>query len=189
MTSNNSKRFANRETTVKGFSINTKTQEFKPFETKIAYTRSAEKAVNLVREKMDITDDAIIITVNEIINVTPKPIKYNDGKIYELSYSHFDDEQTAIDTANVDGTEMRAITWFEISGQIWAINSDGEYLTEFYADETPLNMTKVNAREFLKMSYGDFSGCKVLGVHNCTKHEKPMYCVITNENLQKCIDK
>ena len=184
----NTNRFANRTTTVKGFIINTKTQEFQPFETVVSYVRSADKAVNMVREQMGITEAEIIITVNEIVNEAPKPVKYNDGKIYDLAYNRFDNEENARKAAEIDGTEMSVIKWYEISGQIWAREDDGEYITEFYADETPANLTKTNAREFLKMSYEDMNDCKVLGVHNCTKREKPMYCIITRENLQKCIE-
>lgn len=186
--STNSKRFNNRESVVKGFIINTKTQEFKPFETKVSYVRSTEKAVKLVREQMNITEPEIIVSVNKVINEAPKPIKYNNIKIYELAYNRFNDEETAKNTANKDNTEMRVITVYEISGQIWAL-SGNEYKTESYADEAFINLTKVNAREFIKMSYEKFIGNKVLGIHGCTKHEKQVYCVITRDNLQKCITK
>lgn len=184
--STNSKRFDNRETVVKGFIANVLTQEFKPFETKVSYVRSDAKAVRLVREQMNITEPEILVCVREIINEAPKPVKYNNIKIYELAYDRFNDEETAKNAANKDDSEMRVITVYEISGQIWAL-SGNEYKTELYMDEAFVNLTKSNAREFLKMSYEKFIGNKVLGIHNCTKHEKQVYCVITRENLQKCI--
>lgn len=185
----NAKRFENRETTVKGFIINTATQEFTPFEEVVSYVRSAQKAVELVREKMQLDDNPqIIVTVNEIINEAPKPIKYNDSKIYDLCYNHFDSEEYAKEVSEIDKTEYRAITWYEISCYVWAIDANGEYLTEFYADETPVNMTKVDQRDFMRMSYEDFSGNKVIGIHATEKKPIQIHCVITAENLAKCIE-
>ena len=184
--STNNKRFDNRESIVKGFIIDTETQEFKPFVTKVSYVRSNEKAVKLVREQMNITEPEIIVSVSEVINEAPKPIKYNNIKIYELAYNRFNDEESAQNAANNDNTEMRVITVYEISGQIWALSDNG-YITESYTDEAFVSLTKLNAREFLKMSYEKFVGNKVLGIHGCNKHEKKVYCVITRENLQKCI--
>ena len=189
MTKNNN-RFANRETVIKGFVIDLANQTQTPFEVKTAYTRSNDKAVTFAREALEIDDNPqIIVAVTEIQNEAPKPIKYNDGKIYDLAYNRFDSENEAIEAANLDGSEVRAINWYEISAQIWAFDSDGNYITEWYANETPANLTKQNARDFMKMSYEDFSGSKVLGIHACEKKEKPMYCVITSENLARCIDK
>lgn len=188
MTKNN-KRFANRETVVKGFIINTNSQEFTPFEETISYARSAQKAVELVREKMQLDNDpSIVITVNEIINEAPKPIKYNESKIFDLCYFNSGDEGEAKKTAELDNNEMRTITWYEISCQIWAIDENGAYFTEFYADETPINMTKVDQRDFMRISYEDFSGNKVIGIHATEKKPISIHCVITAENLAKCIE-
>lgn len=187
MTKNN--RFANRVTTIKGETINLETLEKNQFELEIPYVRSFQKALEIATEKLSLNEDTIINPKKfEVINEPPKPIKYNDGKIYDLAYNRFDTEEEAKEASEIDNTEMRVITWYEINGQIWAIDNEENYITEFYADETPINMTKVNARDFLKMSYEDLNGNKVLGVHNCQKHEKPMFCVITSDNLQKCIE-
>lgn len=188
MTKNN-KRFADRETVVKGFIINKATQEFTPFEENISYARSTQKAVELVREKMQLDNNPnIIVTVDEIVNEAPKPIKYNESKIYDLCYNHYDNEDEAKNAAEIDNTEYRAITWYEISCQVWAIDENGAYFTEFYADETPVNMTKVDQRDFMRMSYEDFSGNKVIGIHATEKKPVSIHCVITAENLEKCIE-
>lgn len=188
MTRNNN-RFANRETTVKGVVINLDTQTHDNFEVKTQYTRSNEKAVAYARKAMQIDDNPmIIVAVTELVNEAPKPVKYDNDKIYEMSYAHFDGKDDAQKAAETDGTEMRVITWYEISAQIWAIDDGGNYITEWYADETSENMTKRDAREFVRMSYEDMNGFKVIGIHDCKKDEKPMYCVITTANLAKCVE-
>ena len=190
MTTTKNNRFANRETVVKGFIINTETQEFTPFEETISYVRSTQKAVELVREKMGINDDdaQIIVTVNELVNEAPKPIKYNESKIYELAIDHFDDESDAQNRADELGATVKRVMWHEYECQYWAINGD-EYLTEHYYDESPVNFTKGEMRSFLAMSAQDYSGYKVLAVHGCKKTDKPIYCVIDDEALTKCIER
>lgn len=189
MTTKNNKRLANRTTIVKGFVINTETREFKPFEETISYARSTQKAAKLVRDKMQLDDSpSIVVTVEEIINESLKPIKYNESKIYELCYNRFDNESEAQEAAELDGNICKAITWYEIDCYVWAIDKMGDYITEYYADETPMNMTKVDQRGFMRMSYEDFSGNKVIGLHNVEKKPIPLYCVITPENLEKCIE-
>lgn len=190
MTKNN-KRFANRETVVKGFIINTNSQEFTPFEETISYARSTQKAVELVREKMQLDNNpSIVITVNEIVNEAPKPIKYNDSKVYDLAYCTFDTEAEAQEKAEVDNNIMRVVTWYQISGQIWAIDNDGKYITEWYTDESPMNLTKCDQRDFIKMSYEMYQGntVKVIGIHATEKKPINLYCVITAEELEKCIE-
>lgn len=184
------KRFEGRTTIIKGFIINLSEQTQKPFECVTGYTRSNDKAIQYAREALNIGENPmVVIAVTELVNEAPKPIKYNDGKIYDLAYNRFDSEDEANSAAEIDETVVKAITWYEIGAQIWALDTEENYLTEWYADETPMNMTKQNAREFIRMSFADQTGYKVIGVHACEKKEKPMYCVITRENLQLCIDK
>lgn len=189
MTNKNNKRFANRETTLKGETINLETMEKNTFEIVVPYVRSKDKAMDIASEKLELNDDTIINPKKfEIINETPKPIKYNDSKIYELSYMHYDNENDAKNTAEIDQTEFKAITWYEISCAVWAVDADNNYSTEFYADETPINMTKCDQRDFMRMSYEASSGLKVIGIHGCIKREKPIYCVIASDKLEKCIE-
>lgn len=186
MTKNNN-RFANRETVVKGFIINTATQEFTPFEETISYTRSAQKAVELVREKMQLDNDPnIIVTVNEIVNEAPKPIKYNEGKIYDFSIAQYEEKEDAEKQLS-DGYEVKEIRWFEYEAAYWATNGE-EYITDFVHDESPIGFTKVDMRAFLVMSAEQLTGFKVIGIHNETKRETKRYCVIETTNLEKCIE-
>lgn len=191
MTTTKKNRFADRETVVKGFIINTETQEFTPFEETVSYVRSTQKAVELVREKMNISDDdsQIIVTVNELVNEAPKPVKYNESKIYELSIDHYDDEETANKHADELGATVKRVTWHEYECQYWAIDDNGEYVTEHYYDESPVNFTKSEMRSFLAMYAQNYSGYKVLAVHDCKKKEKPLYCVIAASELENCIER
>lgn len=190
MTNKNNKRFANRETILKGETVNLETLERSAFEITVPYVRSMQKALEVASEKLELNDDTIINPKKfEVINEAPKPIKYNNGKIYELAYNRFDTEDEAIEAAKADVTQYRKTVYYEISGQVWAFDeSTKEYITEFYADETPINMTKRDMREFLRMSYESYRGSKAIGLHNIEKVEKPMYCVITSANLEKCIE-
>lgn len=191
MTTTKNNRFANRETVVKGFIINTETQEFTPFEETVSYVRSTQKAVELVREKMDISDDnsQIIVTVNELVNEAPKPVKYNESKIYDLSIDHYDDESDAQTRADELGATVKRVMWHEYECQYWAIDDNGEYVTEHYYDDSPISFTKGEMRSFLAMSAGDFSGYKILAVHGCKKSDKPLYCVIDASELENCIER
>ncbi len=186
MTKNN-KRFADRETVVKGFIINTNSQEFTPFEETISYARSAQKAVELVREKMQLDNDpSIVITVNEIINEAPKPIKYNESKIYDFSVAHYDEKEDAEKQCG-ENYEVKEIRWFEYEAAYWATNGE-EYFTDFVHDESPIGFTKVDMRAFLVMSAEQLTGLKVIGIHNETKHEVKRYCIIKSSDLEKCIE-
>ena len=183
----NSKRFADRETTVKGFIINTNSQEFTPFEEVISYARSAQKAVELVREKMQLDNDpSIVITVNEIVNEAPKPIKYNESKIYDFSVGRYYEKEDA-EKQCPDGYEVKEIRWFEYEAAYWATNGE-EYITDFVHDESPIGFTKVDMRAFLVMSAEQLTGFKVIGIHGETKHETKRYCVIESAYLEKCIE-
>ena len=189
MINKNNKRLANRTTIVKGFVINTETQEFTPFEETISYARSAQKAAKLVREKMQLDDSpSIVVTVNEIVNESLKPIKYNESKIYNECYNCFDNEIEAQEAADTDNNICKAITRYKIGGYVWAINEKGIYITEYFEDETPMNMTKVDQRGFMRMMYEGLTGNKVIGLHAVEKRPVPLYCVITAENLEKCIE-
>lgn len=184
------KKFENRETVVKGFIINTVEQTFTPFEETTSYVRSTDKAIEKIRELMHIENSPeIVVTVNEVINEKAKPIKYNDGKIYDLCYNYMNDKEAAEAAAEVDGNICKKISWYEYSCQYWAIDSDGNYHTDYFADNSPLNMTKCDMRAFLKIACEDYIGMQVLALHNCEKVETNLYCLITRENLDKCVER
>lgn len=191
MTRNN--RFENRQTVVKGFIINTETKEFTEYEETLAYVRSVPKAVEMLKEKMQLDDNpAIVITVNELINEAPKPIKYNDGLIFELCEMAFDDENEANDYVEAhEGYTIKKLTRYEVYGMCWTFNNiDGEYRTRFVVETTPLNLTKVDQRALIVITCEEqFSNEKVLAVHDVKKRDYPCYCAITPENLTKCIVK
>ena len=188
MTRNN--RFANHETVVKGFIINLAEQTQTPFEVKTQYTRSNEKAVAFAREALEIEDNPqIIVAVTEIENEKVKPIKYNKGKIYENAIAVYGEENDAQIAADENGGVVRKIAWYEIGGWVWYITNYGEYGTTFFQDETPVNMTKCDARAFVALSYEMANDdCKVIGVHDVRKRATDLFCVIDETELAKCIE-
>lgn len=188
MTRNN--RFANRETVVKGFIINLEEQTQTPFEVKTQYTRSNDKAVAYAREALEIEDNTqIIVAVTEIENEAPKPVKYNEGKLYELAIAHVETEAEAEAIAEENNARIRKIEWYEIGGQVWYMNENNEYGTEYFVDNTPLNLTKCDARAFVALGFEMIrDDCKVIGVHNVEKRALDLFCVIAETELAKCIE-
>lgn len=188
MTRNN--RFANRETVVKGFVINLAEQTQTPFEVKTQYTRSNEKAVAFARETLQLDDNPqIIVAVTEIENEKAKPIKYNDGKIYENAVAVYGEENDAQIAADENGGVVRKIAWYEISGWVWFNTDDGEYGTTFFQDETPVNMTKCDSRAFVALGFEmAHENAKCIGVHNVEKRAVDLFCVIAETELAKCIE-
>ena len=186
------KRFENRQTQVKGFIINATDPQnvvTTPFDEIVSYVRSNDKAIALVSEKMQLDENPLIfVTVAEIINEKPKPIKYSDAKIYDLARYTFNSEEEAENEKN-ENEIIRAINWYEYEAAYWAVEPDGNYETDFVRDDSPLNMTKGDMRSFLAMSAADLTGFNIIGIHNCKKEATKRYCLITTEDLEKCVIK
>ena len=194
MTSKNNKRFANRETVVKGFVIDLANQTQTPFEVKTAYTRSNDKAVAFARKAMQIDDNPqIIVAVTEIQNEAPKPIKYNESKIMDYCIAKFDDEEKAKKELAIAYDEndysIKSVRWFEYECAFWAYDKiDDNYITDYCHDESPIGFTKVDMRSFMANSAHELTGYEILAIHNCTKKEVTRYCLIENNELDKCIE-
>ena len=181
-------KFANRTTTVKGFLIDTEKQSFTPFEEVVSYVRGNDKAVKLVSEKLNISDNTVI-TVTEIINEKAKPIVYNDGKIFDLAQEVFVSKEEAEEYANANNLDVKEVTRYTISAHLW-VRYEDEYNTCVGAYESNTNYTKANARQFVKMRYEEsHEGVTVIGVVDEKKEPYNAYAVIDSEELAKCVVK
>lgn len=185
------KKFENNKTVVKGFIINKSNGQATAFEATTAYVRSTEKAAKMIDvSAYGFKPEDVIVVVSECINEKATPKQYNTSKIYDLCESEFDNEETAKQyAANANDLICKAIPWYQISGQVWAVNDKGEYITDTVADETPINATKCDVRHILANSFetayeNEFTA---IGVHGEEKTQITKYCVITAENLEKCV--
>lgn len=183
------KKFENSKTVVKGFIIDKKNGQATAFEATTAYVRSTEKAAKMIDvSEFGFEAKDVIVVVSECINEKATPKQYNTSKIYDLCENHFDDENAAKEYAEVNNLEMRAIPWFTIGGQIWATDNNGEYITEYFMSDSPLNLTKCDMRNVLSFDFENvYTGYDVIATHNETKEQTTRYCAISKENLEKCV--
>ena len=133
----------------------------------------------------------IVIPDDGIINEKAKPVRYNESKIYDYKSCAFDDEELANNQC-ADNEVVRKIKFYAYECAFWAHdNIEGGYITDYVHDESPLSMTKIDMRAFLANSARELIGFNydILGVHDCKKEEKTLYCVIAESELEKCIIK
>lgn len=182
------KRFENKETTIKGFIINLEDRSTEDFEITTQYTRSNAKATEYAFEALAIDPETHTVVITSIANEKATPVRYNNGKVFELAIDTFEFEENANDFANnlEDDAIVKRIDWFEYEAQFWGVNVN-EYITDVIRDDSPLSMTKVDMREFLAYSARDLYGYDIIGIHNATKTATYRWCVITRENLAKCV--
>lgn len=192
-TNENSKRknrFEGRETTIKGEYINDETMEKKSFEIVVPYVRSKDKALEKVYEVLQLSDDYIINARKlEIINEAPKPIRYNNGKLVDFATAVFDDEKEAIE-ACADDQIVKQVSIYTVESVIWAVTfgeDENYYHTEKVAYNTPANITKADARAFVRMKYEQENGDTVLAMHDTKKHEHTMFAILFENDLEMCV--
>ena len=180
-------RFEGRETTIKGEYINDETMEKQAFEIVVPYVRSKDKALEKVYEVLQLSDDRIINARKlEIINEAPKPIRYSNGKLIDFAVFMFDYEDDANEACD-DGKVVKQVAIYQVTSMVWAIDGAGEYYTTPVMYETPANITKANAREFVRMKFEDETGDTFIALHDTKKHEVTRYAVLFSDDLEKCV--
>ena len=151
---------------------------------------ATEKAIKAVREALGL-DASAMIGIIELENEKAEQKRYNNGKIYEYSTDNFaseDEAKKAIESK--EGFTVRKIAFFEYEGAYWAYDEENDkHYTDYVHDESPLNMTKVDMRAFLRNSAHELTGLEIIGIHNEGKKAVACYCVIENSELEKCIIK
>lgn len=179
-----SKKNENRKTTAKGFIANPYTKTFDEFCEKIPYTRSLQKAIELVREEMALDND-VMISVTELEQEEIKRTVYNPQLVFENMVADYEYEETANESANEEQTVI-PYTMYVYDAQYWAF--DGiNYHTDYVIDNSPLKMTKVDARAFLKISAENLSGSTIIGIHNDNREVETRYAIVNNSDLEKCV--
>ena len=180
-------RFEGRETTIKGEYINDETMEKQAFEIVVPYVRSKDKALEKVYEVLQLSDDCIINARKlEIINEAPKPVRYSNGKLIDFALFTFDDENEANEACD-DGKVVKQVSIYQVTAFVWAIDDHGDYYTTLAKYETPVNITKANAREFVRMKFESETGDTFIALHDTKKHEVTRYAVLFGDDLEKCI--
>lgn len=176
------------KTQVKGFIIDLSNGQSYPFECETEYTRSAEKAQKLVNvEELGFVDGNYAIAITELVNEKAEAKRYSNSKIIDMAINVFNDEEDAKEAAEIKNAIVRKVSMYQYDAQIWARKDNGEYFTESFTDESPINMTKLDARAFLTMMAESYFDCKVIGIHEAEKTELQKFAVIFADELAKCI--
>lgn len=188
-------KFENKTTAIKGIAIDPRNVNddgmVKPeeFACEISYTRVInEKTIEAVKNAMGF-DACVMVSITSLDNEKAQPKRYSNGKIADYARAIFDDEESANNELK-DGEIVRKFNMYGIEAQFWAVDetqTTPNYITDYVYDETPMNMTKLDMRSFLKVSAYNLTGYKVLGIHNEQKTELVKYAIITPEELEKCV--
>lgn len=183
------------DTKVNGKYYDEKESKFVEFEIYVPYIRATakdatEKAIKAVRNALELAPNAMI-GIDNMENEKAEQKRYNNGKVYDYSVADFATEEEAKQFAeNKENVTVRKIAWYEYQAAFWAYDSvDDKHYTDYVYDESPLNMTKVDMRAFLKNSAHNLVGFEIIGIHKEEKKEVARYCVIENSELEKCIIK
>lgn len=183
------------DTKVNGKYYNEEKNQFVEFEIYVPYIRATaknatEKAIKAVRNALNLAPNTMI-GIDNIENEKAEQKRYNNGKIYEYCNADFATEDEAKQYAEgKEGVTVRKIAWYEYESAYWAYNKEnGKHYTDYVHDESPLNMTKIDMRAFLKNSAHKLTGIEIIGIHDEEKKEVARYCVIENSELEKCIIK
>lgn len=185
-----SKRNENRMTTAKGIIANPYTKTFDEFEERINYTRSINKATEMVREVMSLDAD-VMISVTELVQDEVKRVVYNSQLVYENMFADYEDEETANENAGEIHTVI-PYTMYEYGAQVWLYDKTSEtYGTDYVCDMSPLKMTKIDARAFIRMSaeklHGDVHEVECIGIHDDERTEIKRFAIVENDKLQLCV--
>lgn len=159
---------------------------FEDFEIEIDYTRSETIASEKVREALELAND-VMVQVTELQQTEIKKTVYNSGKVFENMSADFDDEEIA----KAKATETQTVipyTMYEYVAQFWAVNSDGEYITDYVMDNSPVKFTRVNMRQFLVISAENLEpSYKVLAIHGEKRTETTRFAIVENDKLPLCV--
>ena len=192
-TNENSKRknrFEGRTTVVKGQYVDMENNSVNDFEVTVDYVRAEAKAAEMAFEALNLADSCIINTRTlQVINEAPKPIRYNNGKLVDFAVCILDNENEAIE-ACADGQIVKQVSIYTVESVIWSVTfgeSENEYHTVKVAYNTSANITKADARAFVRMKYEQENGDSVLAMHDTKKSEHIMYAVMFENDLEKCI--
>lgn len=159
---------------------------FEDFETEIDYTRSETIAAEKVREALDLADD-VMVQVTELQQSEIKKTVYNSGKVFENMSADFEDEEIAKASATENQTVI-PYTMYEYDAQFWAVNSNGDYITDYVMDNSPVKFTRVNMRQFLAISAENLEpDFKVLAIHGEKRTETTRYAIVENDKLVLCV--
>lgn len=179
-------RFENRVTVLKGEVLNSETLVKNPFEIEVPYVRSVPTAMKSAEKALNLSEDEIIVKKSfEVINVTPKSVRYSNSKLADNAEAVYNSEEEALD-ACADGYAVKAVTVYTVHSVVWSIGGD-MYNTDKVSYETTSNITKADARAFVRMRFEKETGDTVLALHNTHKTDSTKFAVISNERLSACV--
>lgn len=181
-----SKRNENRQSTVKGIIANPITQTFEQFEIKTPYTRSTVKAVEFAREQLEINDPQIMVSVTEVIPDELKKVIYDAQLVFDNMTTDYFEEELANDSCDENETVIPYVMHI-YEAQVWMYDEKNkDYTTEPFVDQSPLKMTKVDARAFIKMMAESHYDKTVIGIHDAERTEIKRFAIVPNDKLHLC---
>lgn len=199
------KRFENKSTVVKGFVIDKRNGQATPFEAVTAYVRATEKAakmIDLVSLGFDASEiDNYIVVASECINEKSEPVRYSNSKLIDFATAILETKEMAEEQFNLGafGSDysIREVKFYEFECGAFLRETVEEATSKDYAvysydartivDQTPLNLTKVDAREFMRDSAERYTGKKCLYVADMQKHELTRFAILSDDALAKCV--
>ena len=180
-----SKRNENRQSTVKGYIVTLEPLSKEEFEIRTPYTRSFPIATKFANEILGANENTIV-TVTDVIPDELKKVVYDAQLVFDNMSADYENAETAEDVCDENETVI-AYTMHEYEGQVWLYDeTTKDYTTEFFMDNSPLKMTKVDARAFLRMMAESFFGKTVIGIHDEKRIENKRYAIVSNDKLHLC---
>lgn len=180
-------RFEGKITTLKGEYVNLDTAEHTPFEITVPYVRSEKLALDAAYTALNLDATYIIDSRKfEIVNEKSIPVRYSNTKLYDNRRDIFATEDEA-KAACLDGETVKSVSLYTVVSNAWTLDNIGTYHTHKVSYETPVNITKSDARAFVKMRFEEESDEMVLALHDTKKEETSFFVVIEEEALKRCI--
>ena len=185
--SKKSTRFENKQTVLKGEYINLDTVERTQFEITVPYVRSEKLALDAAYKALELDKNFIIDSRKfEIVNEKSIPVRYSNTKLYDNRRDIFATEEEA-KAACLNGETVKSVSLYTVASNVWTLDNTSEYHTHKVSYETPVNITKSDARAFVKMRFEEESDEQVLALHDTKKEENTFFVVIEEEALKRCI--
>ena len=185
--SKKSTRFENKQTVLKGEYINLDTAEKNAFEISVPYVRSEKLAIEAAYAALGLSENFIIDSRKfEIVNEKAIPVRYSNTKLFDNRRDIFATEEEA-KSACLNGETVKSVSLYNVVSNVWTLDNIGEYHTHKVYYETPVNITKSDARAFVKMRFEEESDEQVIAIHGTNKKENTYFVVIEEEALKRCI--
>ena len=176
---------ANRTTKVTATIVTLEPLSKETKELEISYTRSYPKAIEAVKEALKL-DDSALVAIEELINTPLKKKIYHAQSIRKYMRTDFETQEEAEENA-IAHEYVIPYTMYNYEAQVWFyVESDNAYYTSPFVDDSPLKMTKVDARSFIKMCAEAYFEAQIIGIHDDKRYAVTRYALVNEKDLEFC---